>query len=385
MDLQLALLGVGWAIGWYLLWRVPALGSTRSSTPLPATAPAEAPSCAVVIPARNEESSLPALLASLRGQTVTPTEIVVVDDQSTDGTVLAARADPSVHLISGAPLPAGWTGKTWACQQGVQATSAPVVVFVDADVTLAPDALGAVLREQASTGGLVSVQPFHRVEKVYERFSALFNVISFMAVGAASPGAGARGRGAFGPLLCCARSELERVGGFAAVRGEIVEDIALARRFDTADLPVRIFGGTDLVSFRMYPDGIRSLVEGWSKNFAAGAASAALPRVVLVFAWVTALLASVQALIEAGLGWGAWMPALVAYWAFAAQLVVMLGQLGNFGRRTAIAYPALAGIFVAVFVRSIWLTVVRREVVWRGRTIPLRERARWDDPHPVVD
>jgi 4,4'-diaponeurosporenoate glycosyltransferase len=217
------------------------------------------------------------------------------------------------------------------------------------------------------------------MERAYERFSALFNIVAFMGVGAASPGRDGRSVGAFGPVLCCDRDELAEVGTFEAVRGEIVEDMALAKCFQRQERPVHAFGGGSLARFRMYPEGLGSLVEGWSKNFATGAATAALLRVALVFVWVTSVLASVQLLIEVLLGWGGVPVAALGlvYAALALQFRVMLGQLGDFGSVTAALYPALVGIFVVVFARSLWLTVVRREVRWRGRSIPLSKAARW--------
>jgi 4,4'-diaponeurosporenoate glycosyltransferase len=242
--------------------------------------------------------------------------------------------------------------------------------------------LGAVLDELAARQGLVSVQPFHRMERAYERFSALFNVVGIMGVGTASPGRAARSNGAFGPVLACARRDYDRIGGHAAVRGEIVEDIALAHRFQEAGLPVSTLGGGSLVSFRMYPQGFGQLLEGWSKNIATGAGSVAWPRRLLIGAWVSALVVSVQTMIEVAYAPAAGFDtmlavALVAYGLFAVQLRLMLRQLGNFGVLSAALYPALLGVFVAVFARSLWLTVVRRRVRWRGRTVPLSATQRW--------
>jgi 4,4'-diaponeurosporenoate glycosyltransferase len=378
---RIVLLLLGWLGGWWLLWRIPTIGRASGRptvSPVPRQGPALA-DCAIVVPARNEELSLPNLLASISEQTVRPAEVLVVDDQSTDATRAIAEAHPGVTVVTGVAPPPGWTGKTWACEQGLDLTTSPHLLFVDADVTLAPTAVESVLAVSRERGGLVSVQPYHRMVKAYERFSALFNVIAFMGTGAASPRRDGRSVGAFGPVLCCERSELEAVGTFEAVRGEIVEDMALARRFSDQGRPVHAFGGGELASFRMYPGGLGSLVEGWSKNFATGAATAALGRVAVVFLWITALLTSVQLLIEVAVG-GSTVPVAVlavVYAAFALQLRVMLGQMGDFGSLTAALYPALAGIFLAVFARSVWLTAVRRKVRWRGRDIPLSKRARW--------
>jgi 4,4'-diaponeurosporenoate glycosyltransferase len=392
MSVRVILLVFGWSAGWYLLWRVPTLGGGRD--PIEAPAPDRAADrddadVAVIIPARNEELSLPNLLHSLQDQSLRPRQIIVVDDQSEDRTAELARSVPGVTVLSSRPLPAGWTGKSWACHQGAEHTVARRLVFLDADVTLGPDALAAVVAEGRSRGGLVSVQPYHRMERSYERFSALFNVIGFMGVGAASPGRQARAlRGAFGPVLTCERGDYDAIGGHASVRAEIVDDVALAQQFEDHGLPVHVFGGADQISFRMYPSGLAQLVEGWSKNFATGAGSVPIGRFLLVGAWVTASLVTLQIAADAVRQPepGPMMAALVVWAALFLQMRRFLVQLGNFGWRWAAAYPALLAMFLVVFARSVWLTAVRRQVQWRGRPIPLARTARWDaTPVPAED
>jgi 4,4'-diaponeurosporenoate glycosyltransferase len=374
---------LGWSAGWWLLWRVPRL---RAATGSAAGERDVATEVTVVIPARDEEASLPLLLASLAGQRVRPGQIVVVDDGSTDGTASIARSFPGVTLVPGTPLPEGWTGKTWALHQGVQQARGRLLVFLDADVRLAPDALGALLEEHRRRTGLLSVQPFHRTERPYERLAALFNVISVMGVGMASPGRRGRAHAAFGPCLVTTRDDYDRVGGHAAVRGEIIEDVALGRRYDEVGLPVTALGGGGLVAFRMYPDGLGQLVEGFSKNMATGAGSVPVLRTALVFAWIVAALTGVQVVAGALVGSADALAvpfALAVFAAFALQLGVMLRQLGDFGWPVAALYPVPLAMFVVVFARSVWLTVVRRRVEWRGRPIPLARDRRWA-AEPVV-
>lgn len=365
----------GWLAGWWLLWRVPRVGGGRpvtAGTPSRPGAP-DAADLAVVIPARNEAASLPRLLESLTSQTLRPRRIVVVDDASEDGTGELARRYPGVTVVDGAPLPPGWTGKTWACHQGVRAADTERIVFLDADVVVAPDGLAAVVDELDRRGGLVSVQPFHRTERPYEQLSAPFNIVAMMGVGAASPGRDGRATAAFGPCLACRRADYDAVGGHAAVRGEIVEDVALAARFAGAGLPVHAFGGADRLAFRMYPGGVRQLVEGWSKNFASGAGATSRVRLALVVLWVVALLSAVRMLVDglAGAGPGAVALGGSLTAASVVQQRVMLRQVGTFSWVATVCYPLLLGVFLAVFARSLWLTVVRRQVVWRGRAIPL--------------
>jgi 4,4'-diaponeurosporenoate glycosyltransferase len=380
VDVRLGLVLTGWLVGWWLLWRVPRLDDDASGSVGAAVAPAPGATAlvSVVIPARNEASSITTLLASLAAQSRPADEIVVVDDQSDDGTGALARAFPGVTVVAGAPLADGWTGKAWACHQGAAIARGDLLVFLDADVRLAPRALEELVRRHAALGGLVSVQPFHHMRRAYERLSAVFNIIGFMGVGAASPRRRGRAHGAFGPCLVTSREDHDLVGGHRAVRDEIVEDIALAHVYERAGRPVHCLGGGDLIELRMYPDGPGQLIEGWSKNFATGAGSVGFGRLALVGFWMTTVLISVQFVIEQSIGRAdvAVAPIVLLYAMFACQFATMLRQLGNFTLLTPALYPALVGVFLLVFARSVYLTLVRRQVEWRGRSIPLSARHR---------
>jgi 4,4'-diaponeurosporenoate glycosyltransferase len=370
VQVQLVVVAIGWTLGWWLLAKVPRLGQAHA-----APGASSSRDVSVVIPARDEATTLPSLLASLHRQDERPREVIVVDDRSSDSTASVARVHGAT-VVAGAPLPAGWNGKPWACDQGSRAAQGEVLVFLDADVTLAPGALTALTTELATYQGLLSVQPFHTMERVVERGSAFFNLVSMMGVGAATPGRGGRSRGAFGPVLACRREDYTAIGGHAAVRGAVAEDLALAGEFTRAGLPVHVVGGGPLATFRMYR-GLRSMVDGWSKNLATGARSVGMLRALLVAWWVTAVLVSVQVLADALVAAASGVQqelavGIAVYGIVVMQLRVQLGQLGNFGWRSAVAYPVLALFFVAVFVRSAWWTFVLRRVRWRGRTISLR-------------
>ena len=362
----------GWLAGWWALGRPTDLGdgeppAARRRTP-------DGPTN-VVIPARNETASLGRLLSDLRRESADANvRVVVVDDSSEDDTAAIARGADGVELVTAPPLPSGWAGKCWACDRGVAAldpSGDDLLLLVDADVRLHDGALRALRDEHRRSGGLVSVQPWHDTVRPYEQLSALFNVVALMGVGAG----GSSPSGAFGPVLVTTRSDYDTVGGHAAVRGEVVEDLALARRYDAAELPVTVRTGGELVSFRMYPTGLRDLVDGWTKNFALGAGATPLLRLAAIVLWITAIGSSSVAVLDAALGRTSAALAVTAYLLVAAQLAVMFRRVGRFGLVTALCHPVLVVCFVAVFVRSLWCTHVRRSVAWRGRTIATSPRA----------
>ncbi|MBU6216515.1 MAG: glycosyltransferase family 2 protein, partial [Acidobacteria bacterium] len=173
-----------------------AFGRVRSLPAVPTTAPATG--VTIVIPARNEELSLGNLLADLERARPARCRVVVVDDHSTDRTAELAASFDFVEVVPAPPLPDGWTGKSWACHTGAGQATGDAIVFLDADVRLAPGAIDRLLAELAVEGGLVSVQPWHRTARPYEQLSALFNTIAVMG---AAAGSRRRHNGAFGPVL----------------------------------------------------------------------------------------------------------------------------------------------------------------------------------------
>ena len=330
----------------------------------------------VVIPARNEEQNLPRLLRSLANQAIQPREIIVVDDGSTDRTAEVAREFGAV-VVSSKPLPDGWRGKTWACHQGAQAASGELLLFVDADTWFEPAGLGKVISAwqsrfvvqpsgcepglgrlkpalQAVAGGTLSVGPFHAVERAYEDLSLFFNVN--MTVGTVPDGL-------FGQMLLVNRDSYQRVGGHEAVRGRTLENFFLAQEFRAAGIPTRSLTGRGIVSFRMYPNGMRELIEGWTKGFASGAGQTPRRVLLLVIAWMIGLmLAPIGWLVTSGsAAWGA------VYLLCAAQVWWLSRQIGGFRWFTALLYPVPLIFFFAIFARSALRS--GKQVTWKGRAI----------------
>lgn len=342
----------------------------------------EAASVSVVIPARDEATTLPTLLGTLGRLAVDVRDIVVVDDGSRDATAAVARAAGATVLPVDGPPP-GWTGKAWACHVGAGATSGDLLLFLDADTQLAPDALDGLLELHDRHGGLVSVQPYHGVVRPYEQLSSYFNVVSLLASAAFSGHDGRRPM-AFGPSLLTSRADYERAGGHAAVRGEILDDVELAAAYHRAGLAVSCAIGGESIRMRSYPDGLRQLADGWTKNFASGASAAAPGATLATVLWVCAHHAvgvgAALALFKATTGRGASVahghPAVwaVAWIGVAWQLRSILRRVGSFRWWTWSMFPAPLLAFDVVFARSAALTLVRRSVRWRGRKVDLSAR-----------
>lgn len=353
-----------WLLGWLLALHLP---------PLPTGRLEGNPGVSVLIPARNEEATLPHLLSALERQTLQPAEVIVIDDHSEDRTAevaaAAARSLP-LRLLQPPPLAPGWCGKTWALHHGVLASSGELLVFLDADTEPGPDCLESLLAQRQALGGLVSVQPYHRTEKPYEQLSLLFNLVGLLAVPLGA-GCGV----AFGPAMATSRTDYDRSGGHAAVAGKVVEDWFLAHRYQRAGLPVSAFIGDGQITYRMYPGGLGDLVMGFDKNFATAAAEVRWPWMLAVLLWLSGLFWAAWCLPAALLGW----PLLgdrslltngLIYAAYALQLLLISRRVGRFPWSPLI-FPVPVLFFLGVFVLAI-LNLEQGQVRWKGRTVQTR-------------
>ncbi|MBA3912800.1 MAG: glycosyltransferase [Acidobacteriales bacterium] len=230
----------------------------------------DAPQVSIIMPARNEEVSLPACLESLQEQQQVRTEIIVVDDGSTDRTRAMAESFPGVLVLDAGALPEGWSGKCNALMTGARAASGRWLLLTDADTVHLPGSLAGALVEAESRGvDLLSYSPAQKVQGVLQ--SAVMPVI-FAELAAHYPPQAVSDPGmpqaaANGQYLLVKRESYAAVGGHARVALTLLEDVALARNFKAAGLPIFFRYGGDRVRTRMYRTAAE-LRDGWTKNLA---------------------------------------------------------------------------------------------------------------------
>jgi dolichol-phosphate mannosyltransferase len=245
-----------------------ALSSIARAAPrLPPLRAGDADGISVVIPARNEEARLGPLLDALIGAPGV-VEVVVVDDQSTDGTAALAGRH-GARVVTGARLPDGWVGKAWALQQGLQAATGEWVVFLDADTRPAPE-LPAALVARIVADGLDVLTVAGRFDcptaGVRWLHPALLTTLVYRCAppGASRPGPVHRRMGN-GQCVATRRSTLLAAGGWRAVAHHTVEDVALVRAMATAGFAVAFLDAGELLTVRMYetaPEAWR----GWGRS-----------------------------------------------------------------------------------------------------------------------
>jgi len=325
-------------------------------------------SLSIIIPARNEEESLPLLLEDLLKQSYKPYEIICVDDDSSDSTAQIAESF-GVRVISLHDKPSGWLGKTWACHKGVAEARGNLLLFLDADVRLGENGIQRLLQTYSEQNCTISVQPYHKTEKCYEQFSLLFNLIQIAANGTALPKP--MNVGLYGPVILMSKNDYDEIGGHESVRKSIIEDMALGQKLKDADLSFCLFVGDKDLSYRMYNGGIRSLFQGWIKNIASGAAKTYKTLFAAVFLWITAMAAvPVHAAIFAFSGNMPWFILyMVLYNIWVVILTILAKKAGQFRLLPIILYPVLIIVLVAIFIVSMVKKIFGLKVVWKGRVI----------------
>jgi len=353
-----------WLLGFLFLFRIPSCKDAPD-------AQGKFPPVSVIIPARNEEHSLPFLLSSLQSQTLKPSEIIVVDDNSEDATAEVA-AKGGAKVIHAKKLPEGWHGKPWACWTGAQEAQGEILVFLDADTSVLPDGLLKIVGAYAEKKGLVSVQPYHTMEKLYEELSAIFNIIVMAGLNAFTIlGEKVKPSGIFGPCFVIGKDDYFTFGGHEKVKATVLEDIAIGQLYKKEDFVIRCYGGKGTISFRMYPQGIAQLIEGWSKGFAEGAQGISLATLLMIILWVAGGAGATRTMLLGLFGsdvslvvWAGFL-----YIFYVLQVYWMLFRIGNFKMYTALFFPVPLLFFVGVFVYSLIKVFLRKKVTWKGRSL----------------
>lgn len=251
------------------------------------------PRVSVMIPARNEADAIGETIRRLLAQVYPAFEVIVLDDDSTDGTGTIVQQLQETHdnlkLIHGAPLPEGWMGKNWACHQMQQAAQGEILVFTDADVRWEPDALRALIENMQTTrSDLYTVWPTQHTETWAERLTVplmAFVIIGYLPIlGTHYLPLSAFGA-ANGQCMAWRRKAYGTIGGHTAVSDNVLEDVTMARMVKGAGYRLRMADGNRLIQCRMY-DGWKDVRDGFAKNILAGYGNSVLALVLgAVFHW----------------------------------------------------------------------------------------------------
>jgi chlorobactene glucosyltransferase len=346
--------------------------------------PSRFPRVSILLPARNEEAAIGDCVRSLLAQDYADFEVLVLDDGSTDGTgdVLAAlgRTDDRLGILMGRPLPEGWVGKHWACQQLADAATGELLLFTDADTVHHPQALRVGVAAMLAEGAdLMSGFLHQRLLTWGERLTvpAIFwCFFSFLPLALAHRLRAPALSLTNGQWMLFRRAAYQAVGGHVAVRQTPIDDIALGQRVKAKGLRWRAVDATEYVSCRMYT-GFRSALEGFTKNLFA-VFDFRLAEYLFVWVWMTVVTIeplAVPVLWLLGLGrlvFAPWL-ALLAVGEMLVLWGIVMARL-RFPRRLIFLYPVSMLLLVFIAFRSLLWTATGR-ATWKGRPLS-RQRVR---------
>jgi cellulose synthase/poly-beta-1,6-N-acetylglucosamine synthase-like glycosyltransferase len=320
----------------------------------------EAGRVTIVVPARNEGHRLSALLRSLRLLDYVNREVVVVDDASSDDTArIAAGLGATVVQVD--CLPNGWTGKSHACWLGASRSSSEWLLFTDADTVHSPRSLSVALSAAVTTeSGMISLLCRQHCASLWERLILPY-VYALYFAGRLRINTTKQTAVANGQYILIRRPDYDRIGGHRAIRGSVIDDVALAQRARDRGVRVLLFRGERWVSVRMY-DGLSSLAEGLSKNavffltaspvFGALTVAASLVFGATVFGAAKAPTFRQRCAV------------------YAVPVIALLPWMRRFGvpMRYACLYPLTAGMFQLIALDSMRRSLFRGGVQWKGRS-----------------
>ena len=369
MEIILTLFAITGAAIWLTILLLPWRPWSTSevldvSSPLPEV---DLGDITVLIPARNEaetiKATLPALTAQGRGL-----NIILIDDQSSDGTGQVARkaVDENLLIIKGKSLPSGWTGKLWALEQGRSHIRTPFTLLLDADIEPLPGIIGELKRAmQERDVQLISLMAELRMETFWERLlmPAFIYFFKLLYPFRLSNTGTSRVAAAAGGCILLETRLLHEIGGFDSLRGELIDDCALARRIKTLGYKTWIGLTHSVRSIRPY-EKLRTIWE-----MVARTAFTQLHYSGLVLALCTVIM--VLSFVVPGLG--LFLPSGMAKFFSALGLAIMilcyLPTLKFYGLpgRWALALPLIGILYLAMT----WTSAMRYWLGggshWKGR------------------
>lgn len=378
------LIGPGlWVVAWISLAFARHRMNKLQGEPLPVPGPP--PHVTIVVPAKDEASHIETCVRGLLKQDYPNFDVRVIDDRSTDGTSELldrlvqnqSAAGPRLSVDHVKSLPAGWLGKCHALHHGTRDISSPWILFVDSDVTLEPHALRAVLSRAVSRKyDAVSILTRLDGRTFWERlmipvcgaaWSAMF-IISWTNEDSRKENAVANGQ-----FILVKRETYEHIGGHAAVKMEIVEDVELMRTMKSADARCRLYIGAHLAATRMHAT-LAELRSGWGRIFAGTARYRRFRILLAILTCFTGILSVYPALAlgtwRATRGDWNWLHAAGAHWI----LMTLFFQHIYRAARSWKGHALIPFISVPVLIRLLVEGLRRcgdRKFVWRGTDVQI--------------
>ncbi len=341
--------------------------------------PARWPRISVLVPARNEESCIGECAACLLAQQYPDFQLIILDDNSTDRTweILQeyARNDSRLRLIKGKPLPDDWLGKHWACQQLAEVADGELLLFVDADTSHRPDMLrGAASAMAAEKTALISALPKQEVVTWSEKLSIpafYLGMLCGVPLELTRLQSNPLLFAVLGQFLIFRREAYDAVGGYASVRQNVVDDIAIGRRVHAMGLKYRLLDGNGQVSCRMY----HNLDQVWKGLTKSTFATFSFDPYFLILMWTLVVIVFLSPIVMLIIGLIIpQVPYLITMLAgLAILLTLFLWSVNHirfhFPLYLVLIYPASTVFMTIIAIASMILTM-QGKARWKDRLMP---------------
>ena len=321
---------------------------------------------AILIPMRNESKNVAGILESVENQIKLENfEILVLDDHSDDDTnsLLKTYANKNLRVIEGAPLPTGWLGKNFACHQLANNTDAEYLVFLDADLRLAPEAISASIKKMQDLGWdfispypkQIALSPMERLVQPLLQWSWFASVplrlaerlrLTSMAV-------------ANGQFFIVKASVYFKVGGHEAIKAEVIDDVELARSLIREKFQGFVGDGSKIAHCRMYQSA-GELITGYAKSQWRAFGNLFGSAVMVLILTCVSIIPLTFAL--AGSKYG-----LLGYFAITGTRLLVARKTGS-SLYSALFHPISALVWI-VLIKYSWIQKWRGKLIWKSRAV----------------
>lgn len=345
----------------------------------------EVPGVSVLLPVRNEEDNIRACIETVLSSDYPDFEVLVLNDGSKDGTAAVlseiSRNDDRIKVFEGKPLPPGWFGKHWACDQLAGAATGKYILFTDADTRHTPQVLGdAVSKMLDDDIDFLTLFPKEEVKSWAEKLTLPIMSFSFLAIIPLALAYRTRMSGlssANGQFMLFRKEAYEIIGGHEAVKDRVLDDFSLAGKIKKSGFKWRFFDGSDRISCRMYKN-IREVYSGLGKNLFSvfGCHSA-----IYVFIWfwmgfvfigtpIIGALCFSDVLSFHKLGWLCAANTLLGFTLWAIAITRF-----HFPWYLAFLYPLIVAMSICLAMTS-FVLVISGNGRWKGRAL-IRPKVHW--------
>jgi chlorobactene glucosyltransferase len=352
------------------LMHFPALPNQKAAEP-------GRPYVSIILPVRNQARTVEACVGSLVHLDYAEKEIIIVDGGSTDGTLdQISKYSEMVRVVEEDPLPEGWVGKNWACNQGYKQAKGELLLFTDGDSIHGIDSLArSVGYLQAEKADMVTLAPGTILRTFWEKVlqPPIFLLIMILVGGKFVNDDRRKNAIGNGQYMLFTREAYDRIGGHAAVRNNIVEDYNMARLLKKAGMRLRFVTGQDVLGVRMYAS-LAEIWRGWRKNFYTVSDSHALSKAVTRIVLMLTFLVLPFIILGYGITQATINPLnpflfAGAFMSFFLWLgIIVLDRSINVSSSYALLFPVAILIYVSIGIDATVRGAMGKGFDWKGRT-----------------